>query len=63
LAKAFQEAPDQFIIKMIGDGPPLVLDRKKVEEARERIKTRYDVINEENLQTQPQGSAPKDKNA
>jgi len=28
---------------MIGDGPPLVLDRNKVEAARERIKARYNV--------------------
>ena len=29
---------------MIGDGPPLVLDREEVEAARERIKTRYNVV-------------------
>ena len=31
------------MVKMIGDGPPLVLDPKQVESARERIKTRYNV--------------------
>ena len=34
---------------MIGDGPPLVLDRAQVEAARERIKTRYNVVKEQNL--------------
>ncbi|HMJ06729.1 MAG TPA: trypsin-like peptidase domain-containing protein [Chthoniobacterales bacterium] len=49
LAKAFAGAPDQFVIRLIGDGPPLVLDRKEVEAARERIKTRYNVVKEQNL--------------
>jgi hypothetical protein len=30
-----------------------VLDPKQVEAARERIKTRYNVVREENLQEQP----------
>jgi len=38
---------------MIGDGPPLVLDRNKVETARERIATRYNVLKEQNLEEQP----------
>ena len=38
LAKAFSETPDRFVVRMIGDGPPLVLDPKEVESARERIK-------------------------
>jgi hypothetical protein len=50
LAKAFAEAPDKLVIRMIGDGPPLVLDRNKVESARERIKTRYNVMKEQNLE-------------
>ncbi len=53
LAKAFAETPEQFLIRMIGDGPPLVLDRAQVESARERIKTRYNVVNEQNLNTPP----------
>jgi hypothetical protein len=53
LAQAFAEAPDRFVIKMIGDGPPLVLDRKEIESARERIRTRYNVIKEQNLDEQP----------
>ncbi|MDQ2823970.1 MAG: serine protease [Verrucomicrobiota bacterium] len=50
VAKAFAETPDRFVVKMIGDGPPLVLDPKQVEAARERIKKRYNVIKEENLE-------------
>jgi S1-C subfamily serine protease len=53
LASAFSEAPEHFVIRMIGDGPPLVLDRNKVEAARERIKARYNVLKEQNLQEQP----------
>ena len=53
LAKAFAETPDRFVVRMIGDGPPLVLDRKEVESARERIKTRYNVVSEQNLDAQP----------
>jgi S1-C subfamily serine protease len=52
LAKTFAEPADRFVIKMIGDGPPLVLDPKQVEAARERIKTRYNVVREQNLQEQ-----------
>ena len=64
LAKAFAEAPERFVIRMIGDGPPLVLDRKEVESARERIKTRYNVVTEQNLEEQPAsgGAAADDKN-
>jgi len=52
LAQAFAQPGDRLVINMIGDGPPLVLDPKQVEEARERIKTRYNVVREENLQEQ-----------
>src|SRR6266480_1581019 len=40
LAKAFSERPERFVVKMIGAGPPLVLDPKEVNASRERIKTR-----------------------
>ena len=53
LAKAFSEQADRFVVRMIGDGPPLVLDPKEVESARERIKTRYNVRVEQNLEEQP----------
>src|SRR5205809_828873 len=53
LASALAESPDRLVIRMIGDGPPLVLDRKQVEAARERIMTRYNVLKEQNLEEQP----------
>ena len=33
------DTADRFVIHMIGDGPPLVLDPKEVEAARDRIKS------------------------
>jgi S1-C subfamily serine protease len=53
LANAFAESPEQLVIRMIGDGPPLVLNRSQVEAARERIKARYNVLKEQNLEEQP----------
>jgi S1-C subfamily serine protease len=58
LAKTFAETADRLVIKFIGDGPPLVLDPKQVEAARERIKTRYNVVREQNLQDQPIATVP-----
>ena len=58
LANAFAERPDHFVIRMIGDGPPLVLDRNKVEAARERIAARYNVLKEQNLEEQPAPETP-----
>jgi S1-C subfamily serine protease len=62
LASAFAETPERFVIRMIGDGPPLVLDRNKVEAARERIKARYNVLKEQNLQEQPVTRTPEEAN-
>jgi S1-C subfamily serine protease len=62
LASAFAETPEHFVIRMIGDGPPLVLDRNKVEAARERIKARYNVLKEQNLQEQPVTRTPEQAN-
>ena len=62
LAKTFAEAPERLVIRMIGDGPPLVLDRNKIEAARERIKTRYNVAKEQNLEERPASGAPKPAN-
>jgi S1-C subfamily serine protease len=61
LAKAFSEPADRFVVRLIGDGPPLVLDPKEVESARERIKTRYNVVSEQNLEEQPVGRTPADQ--
>jgi S1-C subfamily serine protease len=61
LADAFAEKADRFVVRMIGDGPPLVLDPKEVESARERIKTRYNVVAEQNLEEQPSKPTPADQ--
>ncbi len=61
LAKTFAETPERFVIKMVGDGPPLVLDPKQVEAARERIMKRYNVIAEQNLEEQPMAKTPEDQ--
>jgi S1-C subfamily serine protease len=53
LANALAESPEQLVIRMIGDGPPLVLNRSQVEGARERIKARYNVLKEQNLEEKP----------
>jgi len=62
VASAFAETPEHFVIRMIGDGPPLVLDRNKVESARERIKARYNVLKEQNLEEQPVTKTPEQAN-
>ena len=61
LAKALATTPDRFVIKMIGDGPPLVLDPAQIAAARDRIKTRYNVIQEQNLEEQPPPSPATDQ--
>ena len=61
LATVLSEPADRLVIKVIGDGPPLVLDPKQVEAARERIKTRYNVMREQNLQEQIIARAPDDE--
>jgi hypothetical protein len=61
LAKTFSGPADRFVVKMIGDGPPLVLDPKQAEAARERIKTRYNVVREQNLQEQAVAKATEDQ--
>src|SRR5438132_10462842 len=62
LARTFAETPERLVIRMIGDGPPLVLDRNKVEAARERIKTRYNVVKEQNIKERPERGAAKQAN-
>jgi hypothetical protein len=53
VAKAFAQPAEQIVIRMVGDGPPLVLDPKDVDAARDRIKTRYNVAREQNLNAEP----------
>jgi len=49
MAEAFAKPVDQYVIKMLGNGRPIVLERAGVEAARERIKARYNVRKEQNL--------------
>ena len=51
VAEAFVTKPEFYVIKFIGFSRPLVLERSAVEAARERIKTRYNVLTEQNLTT------------
>ncbi len=53
VVRIFSEPADLYVVRMIGDGPPLVLDPKEVDAARERIKKRYNVVKEQNLDEQP----------
>jgi len=49
LAAAFAKPSDYYVIDFIGAGRPLVLERAAVEAARERIKSRYNVTEEQYL--------------
>ncbi len=53
LAAAFAEPSDYYVIKCIGEGRPIVLERSQVEAARNRIKTAYNVVTEQNLSPSP----------
>ena len=50
VAEAFARPSEYYVIKMAGSGRPIVLERKAVEEARDRIATRYRVTREQNLE-------------
>jgi S1-C subfamily serine protease len=49
LAKAFKEPKDFYVIRVVGDPQPLVLESKAVAHARERILRSYDIQSEANL--------------
>jgi len=49
LATAFQKPADYYVIKMLGEGRPIVLERAAVEAAHDRIQTRYKVRADQNL--------------
>jgi len=49
LANGLRKQSDQYVIKLLGVGRPLVLDRAAVEAARQRIDERYNVVKEQNL--------------
>jgi S1-C subfamily serine protease len=50
IATAFDEQANYYIIKFAGGGRPIVLERKAIEEARPRIRERYAVTTEKNLE-------------
>jgi len=49
MAAQLHKPAEQYVIKLLGNGRPIVLERAAVESARERIKSRYNVEDEENL--------------
>lgn len=49
MADALAKPADQYVIQLMGEGRPIVMERAAVEAARERIKTRYNVRSEQNL--------------
>ena len=49
VANEFKKTADDYVVKLIGVGRPIVLERAAVEAARERIKSRYNVVKEQNL--------------
>jgi S1-C subfamily serine protease len=49
LANGLRQQCDRYVIKLLGVGRPIVLDRAAVEAARERIDERYNVVKEQNL--------------
>lgn len=53
VAEAFAQKSDFYVVKFLGTGRPLVLERAAIEAARERIKARYDVPVEQNLEETP----------
>ena len=50
VSEAFSKPVDFYVVKFIGNGRPLVLERAAVESARERIRTRYGLQREQNLE-------------
>jgi len=51
VAKAFAEPVDYYVIHLLGEGRPIVLERQEVEKARERIRQRYGVTRDANLES------------
>jgi S1-C subfamily serine protease len=50
VAEAFAKPEDYYVIKTADVGPPIVLERKAVEVARENVLTRYGITSEQNLE-------------
>ena len=53
MAESFAQKSDFYVVKFVGTGRPLVLERAAVEAARERINRRYNVLAEQNLEETP----------
>ena len=49
-ADAFAKPQESYVLKLLGSNRPIVLERKAVEAARERIVSRYSVLKEQNLE-------------
>lgn len=49
VAEALSQEAEQYVIELMGDNRPLVLERQAVEAARERILQRYEVARESHL--------------
>lgn len=49
-AEAFAQKSEFYVLRFLGNGRPLVLERAAVEAARERIMTRYNATEEKNLE-------------
>lgn len=53
MAAALAKQPEIFVIKFVGNGRPLVLERSALEAANQRIRQRYNVLAEQNLEETP----------
>lgn len=49
VSDAFAEKPEFYVVNFLGKGRPLVLERAAVEAAHDRIKSRYNVLAEQNI--------------
>lgn len=50
VAAILDKPADYYVIEILGRGRPIVLERKAIEEARERIRSRYRVASDKNLE-------------
>jgi S1-C subfamily serine protease len=49
VAEAFKKPADYYVIEVVGQNRPLVLEKQAVDQARDRIRARYGVVNEQKL--------------
>ena len=50
LSKALSADTEEYVIELLGNRRPIVLERQAVAAARERILTRYNITREQNLE-------------